>query len=580
MQGSVAWSLASSVLFLGVASKRLEPTEPFTPPLLVKDNPKLSKIFDELGSRIQNAASANASPWRSNMTSFSVAVTSAAEDLWTSSYTAPILGNYTDSPPTKVTENTFFRIASISKVFTVLATLIQQQANNCSLQDSITKHVPELRDHNTTGAVDWDMITLEMLASQLSGIPRECLHARFLIIEDSQSDLIDPFEDHQYGFENPIEAGLPPVVVGDIPPCGKNRPGTRPCSRKGFALESISGLPYEDMVDRTIFQTVGMDHARFSKPPDFMGVIPEMTNDWSADIGTYGPTGGIYTSASDLARFGRAILTGKLLDEATTNGWFQPHSFSESWYFAYGMPWETFHTQDLLPDSERIQTMVTKAGGLRGYTSQLVLIPEYKIGIVVLVAGDGHALWWLRDEILKAFVPAVEGIAREQVAERLSGTYVSSSIQVNSSINFEVQDSAGLMITSWVSNGTDFLARYFDMSQGPGRRGLAGGAQLIPAGIKRGAEREVWRVRFIPEELPMQGIIDTQLITDVDTFTYASRSVEEFVFRVNDAGIAKEVELPAFRIVLERKKHPRYASALVDGSQQVMKSWDLERHQR
>lgn len=57
----------------------------------------------------------------------------------------------------------------------------------------------------------------------------------------------------------------------------------------GFALESLSGLSYEEVVDMTIFQRVGMGNARLSKPLDSEGVIPNMTNDWNADLGTYGP---------------------------------------------------------------------------------------------------------------------------------------------------------------------------------------------------------------------------------------------------------------------------------------------------
>ena len=57
----------------------------------------------------------------------------------------------------------------------------------------------------------------------------------------------------------------------------------------GLALEAASGLSYEAMIDETIFNPLGMSRARLSKPPDAEGVIPNMTNDWAADIGTYGP---------------------------------------------------------------------------------------------------------------------------------------------------------------------------------------------------------------------------------------------------------------------------------------------------
>lgn len=154
---------------------RFEPTEPFPAPQLVKGDPKLTAVFDDLGSKIQRAATSDSAPWITNITSFSMAVTSASETLWTSSHTAPILGTYKDSPAIDVTDQTYFRIASISKVFTVLAALIQQKDGKWSLKDPITKWVPELRNLTDADAVVWEKITLESLASQLSGIVRECV---------------------------------------------------------------------------------------------------------------------------------------------------------------------------------------------------------------------------------------------------------------------------------------------------------------------------------------------------------------------------------------------------------------------
>ncbi|KAL8848313.1 MAG: hypothetical protein Q9221_006667 [Calogaya cf. arnoldii] len=476
-----------------------------------------------------------------------------------------------------MSDESYFRIASISKVFTVLAVLIQEKAGNCSLRDPITSHVQELKDRADTGTIDWDAITLETLASQLSGIPRECkkvLNTTRTLL----TDLTDPFKDQEYHFYNPVEVGLPPVDGSDVPPCGRNRPGTRPCTRKeiidgitkrppsfepnykatysniafvllGFALENMTGLGYADVVQSNIFDPLGMQRATLAKPSDTEGIIPDLVNDWDADIGTYGPTGGIYTTSSDLALFARSILTNKLLDTATTNAWFHPRSYSSSWSFAYGMPWEIFRTSDMLSDSDRIQTIVTKAGDLRGYTSQLLLIPEYNLSIIVFVAGDGKALVRLREEILKSLIPTVEEITRNQTSDRIFGSYTSSDPTVNSSTTFEVNGSQGLVITSWISNGTDFLAQFVDMSNPKHKPGKV---QLTPSVISRGNNSEVWRAEFVLDDLPFEGIVNVNLIVDVDDFSYASRSLEEFVFELDGSGRAMKVNLPGFRITLDR----------------------------
>lgn len=214
------------------------------------------------------------------------------------------------------------------------------------------------------------------------------------------------------------------------------------------------------------------------------------------------------------------------------------------------MPWEIFRTSDMLSDSDRIQTLVTKAGGLRGYSSQLLLIPEYNLGLVVLVAGDGHATSWLREEVLKLLIPAVEKIGRDQTASKLSGSYISSDATINSSTTIEVNGSRGLVVTSWISNGTDFLTQFVNLSN-PKRE--PGNVQLTPSNISRGNNTEVWRAEYVLNKLPSEGIVNTNLIVDLDSFSYASRSLEEFVFELDEFGRAMKVNLPGFRITLDRQ---------------------------
>ncbi|KAL8808563.1 MAG: hypothetical protein Q9200_004241 [Gallowayella weberi] len=161
---------------VSVYSWRLEPTNPFPPPILLKDEPQLQKVFNGLEKGIEEASIGNSHLWDTSNTSFAIAVTSASETLWTTSYTAANLGNYSDGFPGRMNDQTYFRIASISKVFTVLAVLLQQKAGNCSLGDPITRYVPELKDSAGAGNIEWGAITLETLASQLSGLPRECQH--------------------------------------------------------------------------------------------------------------------------------------------------------------------------------------------------------------------------------------------------------------------------------------------------------------------------------------------------------------------------------------------------------------------
>lgn len=91
------------------------------------------------------------------------------------------LVEYAFTPPNRdargtqhVDSNTVFRIASVSKIFPVLAIL---KLHGVSLDDPVTKYVPELlalnnqaRENSAIWTVAWDEVTLGALASHLAGV--------------------------------------------------------------------------------------------------------------------------------------------------------------------------------------------------------------------------------------------------------------------------------------------------------------------------------------------------------------------------------------------------------------------------
>lgn len=110
--------------------------------------------------------------------SISIQVFSAheAEPLFALSHTAPKLATQNTTGVKTVDENTVFRLGSLTKIYTIYSFLIN--AGDKLWNEPITKYVPELQAlANRSDPVDyvaWDDITLGGLASQLTGIPREC----------------------------------------------------------------------------------------------------------------------------------------------------------------------------------------------------------------------------------------------------------------------------------------------------------------------------------------------------------------------------------------------------------------------
>lgn len=100
--------------------------------------------------------------------------------LWEHHHTAPNLARINSTGVKKVDANTVYRLGSLTKVFTVLAFLIQD--SDVHFNEPVTKFVPELANisaaqdsaRDPVRYVDWEDITIGSLASQMSGIIHDC----------------------------------------------------------------------------------------------------------------------------------------------------------------------------------------------------------------------------------------------------------------------------------------------------------------------------------------------------------------------------------------------------------------------
>lgn len=190
----------------------------------------------------------------------------------------------------------------------------------------------------------------------------------------------------------------------------------------GLALENATGLPYSRYIEKSIFEPLNMTSTSLEKPDDSVAVLPKGHNYWDIEEGIQRPTGGIYSSSTDLSRYLRYILTHYNALTPALN-WLQPASYSTGMNSFFGMPWEIYRTANILPHNDRPVTFVTKSGGLPGYVSIIIIVPEYDLGVTILVAGNGQLLSKLRKLVTVPLIEAVERIAFDQLEVRYGGTY-------------------------------------------------------------------------------------------------------------------------------------------------------------
>jgi CubicO group peptidase (beta-lactamase class C family) len=90
--------------------------------------------------------------------------------IWDYHYLAPERG---PNGTNKSNGDSQYMIASISKVFTDLVLL----KNNISLEDPITKYLPELQTRGADPPTAYEEITVGMLGDHLSGMVQNCMLA-------------------------------------------------------------------------------------------------------------------------------------------------------------------------------------------------------------------------------------------------------------------------------------------------------------------------------------------------------------------------------------------------------------------
>jgi CubicO group peptidase (beta-lactamase class C family) len=234
-----------------------------------------------------------------------------------------------------------------------------------------------------------------------------------------------------------------------------------------YALESITGKTYEQMLDVDLIKKLSLNGTSYAAPINIsLGIIPGsiLTSGWNFDIGDEGPAGSLYSSSSDMVALGRSILSSSLISRKQTNRWLKPISFTSALQNAVGAPWEIFRIQ--LTEPPKIIDAYTKDGGLGAYTSMIVLIPDLDMGYVILAASPatdpplGSPV--LAELCAEFLVPAAEASAREEADERYAGTYASTDLmKLNSSIVITTDPTRpGLGVESWYSNDTDLFAIY------------------------------------------------------------------------------------------------------------------------
>lgn len=315
-----------------------------------------------------------------------------------------------------VTENTMFRIASISKLFTATAIMQLMEREQLTLEVDISNYLGfKVRNPKHPNSI----ITIKQLLTHTSSLTSDdesnSVYAKF--IKDGQS------EDSLSLCELLVKGGkyYTPQIWGDWQPGLSTKwvysnIGAIICAA---IIEIVSGMRFDSFIKENIFKPLGMEHVAFSyagmkKYHEFGNLyeIDEMTKTYKVTIhdtiynefdnnslknyvpGTHGglfePQGGLRTSALELSKFLRALMNGeyketRLLQRETLDLMKSVHWFrgDENHFFSkMGLGLHISH--DFLSD---YQQMYGHAGEAYGLISNLYWNEEKKFGIIFVLNG-------------------------------------------------------------------------------------------------------------------------------------------------------------------------------------------------
>jgi CubicO group peptidase (beta-lactamase class C family) len=296
---------------------------------------------------------------------------------------------------TPVTEDTVFRVASVTKTFTAIAVMQLWERGLVDLDAPANRY---LRAYRLVPArASLGPATVRHLLTHTAGI-REVLHPSGLL---RMRDLGET-----------VPLGRPLPTLADYYRGGLRvdaEPGTRWCyTNHGFAtlgqlVEDVSGEPLARYLRERVFDPLGMaatDLVRSGRVAANLATGYELRSDGARPVADYEVVtvggGAAWSSPRDMARYVAALLGGganrhgAVLEPATLATMFAPHHRPDPRVSGFGLG---FFRADVGG-----HLAVEHNGILPGFDAQLLLAPDDGVGVLAFASGAKGGLHWLEPE--------------------------------------------------------------------------------------------------------------------------------------------------------------------------------------
>jgi len=281
-----------------------------------------------------------------------------------------------------------FRIASMSKSFTALAILQLRDQGKLHLDDAVEKYIPALKGQGLTK--DAPVITIRHLMSHSAGFPEDNPWGDRQLA-DTENDLIKLIQG-QLSFSTATGLEYEYSNLG--------------FAMLGYIIHKVSGLTYDAYINKNILAPIGMNETtyEFANVPvkTLANGYRYINNQWRKETllhdGIYGAMGGMITSIDMFSKYvamhemawperndaetfpvKRSSIremhqAAKFISLVPNYTYPNGRVLATTNSYTYGLRW----TRDALN-----RNSVGHSGGLPGYGSNWVIMPEYGIGVIL-----------------------------------------------------------------------------------------------------------------------------------------------------------------------------------------------------
>jgi CubicO group peptidase (beta-lactamase class C family) len=260
------------------------------------------------------------------------------------------------------------QLASITKQFTGVAILMLMEQGKLSLEDPLSKYISDYPKGNE--------ITVHHLLIHTSGIKSYTNVPEFINMartDMTPMELIGHFKDLPMDFETGERYAYNNSAYILL----------------GYIIEQLSGLSYEDFIQKNIFNKLGMKNSYYGSRSR---IIPNRANGYQPD--TQGglrnadylsmslpyAAGSLMSTVDDMFLWNKAIHQNTLISEKSKKLAFTNYTLNNGKHINYGYGWGINELAGF--------TSIEHTGGIFGFTTSGIYVPEENIYSIVLTNKD------------------------------------------------------------------------------------------------------------------------------------------------------------------------------------------------